>query len=135
MLIKELIFLLTILFSIPSYASEDKFKKGYDLALQGKYLEAFKIWKPLAEKGNERAQYSLGVMYRDSMGIDQNYKLAEKWTRLSAEQGNSSAAFNLAHIYQLGLGVKKDFTQAMEWYDKASLEFKNIDDIVEWKSE
>ncbi len=131
MLIKNLIFLLIILFSIPSFASEDQFQKGYNLALQGKYLEAFKIWEPLAKKGNDKAQYSLGVMYRDSMGIDQNYKLAKKWTKLSAEQGNPRAAFNLAHIYQLGLGVEKDFTKAMKWYDRASLDLQNIDVIIE----
>ena len=123
--------MLFLLFSLPTYASENEFQKGYDLAKQGKYLEAFKVWKPLAEKGNDLAQYSLGVIYRDSLGVEQNYKLAEKWTRLSAEQGNTTAAFNLAHLFQLGLGVKKDFTQAMEWYDKASLDLQNIDVIVE----
>ena len=130
-IIKKLIFILFLLFSLPIYASENEFQKGYDLALKGKYFEAFKIWKPLAEKGNDLAQYSLGVMYRDSLGIEQNYKLAEKWTRLSAEQGNPTAAFNLAHIYELGLGVEKDFTEAMKWYDMASLDLENIDVIVE----
>ena len=130
-IIKKLIFILFFLFSLPTYASENEFQKGYDLAKQGKYLEAFKVWKPLAEKGNDLAQYSLGVMYRDSLGIEQNYKLAEKWTRLSAEQGNPTAAFNLAHIYELGLGLEKDFSKAMKWYDLASLDFKKIDIIIE----
>ena len=131
LIVKKLFFLLFLLSSLPIYASENEFQKGYDLAKQGKYLEAFKVWKPLAEKGNDLAQYSLGVMYRDSLGIEQNYKLAEKWTRLSAEQGNPTAAFNLAHIYVLGLGVEKDFTEAMKWYDLASLDFKKIDIIIE----
>ena len=115
LIVKKLFFLLFLLSSLPSYASENEFQKGYDLAKQGKYLQAFKVWKPLAEKGNDLAQYSLGVMYRDSLGIEQNYKLAEKWTRLSAEQGNPTAAFNLAHIYELGLGVEKDFSKAKSY--------------------
>ena len=30
----------------------------------GDYQKAFRLWKPLAEKGYARAQHNLGVMYR-----------------------------------------------------------------------
>ncbi len=114
-----------------SNASEEQLNKGYDYAAEGKYLKAFDVWKPLAEQGNASAQFSLGVMYRDGLGVPENDILAEKWTRLSAEQGNRFAAYNLGIIYQLGYGVNINFIEALKWFDWASLHHKLINDVFE----
>ena len=124
-------FILIFAFVYNSNANEEQLNKGYDYAAEGKYLKAFDVWKPLAEQGNAWAQYSLGVMYRDGLGVPENDTLAEKWTRLSAEQGNRVAAYNLGIIYQLGYGVEIDFVEAMKWFDLASLHHKLIDDVFE----
>ena len=124
-------FVVLFAFIYNSNASEEQLNKGYDYAIAGEYLKAFDVWKPLAENGDEWAQYSLGVMYRDGLGIKENDTLAEKWTRLSAEQGNRVAAYNLGIIYQLGYGVDIDFVEAMKWFDLASLHHKFIDDVFE----
>ena len=43
--------------------------------------------KPLAEDGNELAQFELGNMYGNGRGVTQDYAEAMKWFRLAAEQG------------------------------------------------
>ena len=54
--------------------------KKYALALS-KFLEA-------AELGNADAQFGLGVMYDEGLGVPQNHTEAVKWFRLADEQGN-----------------------------------------------
>ena len=111
-------------------ASEHQLSDGYNFAQKGEYLKAYKVFKPLAEGGNAWAQYSLGVMYRDGLGIQEDYELAAKWTRLSAKQGNKVAAYNLGIFYQKGQGVNKDFHKAMKWFDLASLDKKLVNDVI-----
>ena len=124
------IFIILFTFIYNSNANE-QLNRGYDYAAKGEYLKAFQVWEPLAEKGDDWAQYSLGVMYRDGLGVQENDILAEKWTRLSAEQGNRVAAYNLGIIYQLGYGVNVDFVEALKWFDLASLHHKLIEDVFE----
>ena len=57
----------------------------------GDYLTAYKLWKPLAEAGNEAAQNNLGILYREGKGITQNYSEAIKWFQRSADQGSAWA--------------------------------------------
>ena len=111
-------------FTFNAKANEEEFFKGYNYALAGEHLKAFEVWKPLAEDGHYPSQYSLGVMYRDGLGVKQNYTLAIKWTRLAAEQWYPVAGFNLGIMYMDGLGVEPNFEQAMKWFDLASLNYK-----------
>ena len=39
----------------------------------------------------KRAQSNLGLMYHEGQGVQQDYKEAIKYFRLSAEQGNADA--------------------------------------------
>lgn len=48
--------------------------------------ELDKVIKP-AELGDVHAQYSLGQMYDNAKGVEQNYEEAKKWYVLSAKQG------------------------------------------------
>ncbi|MCG3770643.1 MAG: Secretory immunoglobulin A-binding protein EsiB [Nitrosomonadaceae bacterium] len=58
---------------------------------RGDYAEALKIFRPLAEQGNAKAQSNLGVMYNNGQGVTQDYKEAVKWYGLAAAQGDASA--------------------------------------------
>ena len=41
-----------------------------------------------AERGHDRAQYKLGVMYATGEGVPEDHREAVKWFRKAAEQGN-----------------------------------------------
>ena len=67
-----------------------------------------------------QAQYSLGFMYSDGIGVPENDKTAVKWYTLAAEQGHASAQQNLAQIYSDGHGVPADYVRAYMWFNLAS---------------
>jgi len=64
---------------------------GIAAAERGDYAAALRLWRPLAEEGDAQAQFNLGKMCHDGLGVAQDYKEAVKWYRLSAEQGLAPA--------------------------------------------
>jgi TPR repeat protein len=87
---------------------------------RGDYATALPMWHDLAEQGNAIAQNTLGVMYRDGLGITQNETAAVSWFRKATEQGNAIAQDNLGGMYAQGRGVAKDDAEAVQWYRKAA---------------
>src|SRR3977135_935973 len=72
---------------------------------KGDYKTALALMRPLAEKGDVNAQYNLGAMYANSLGVSQDHKEAAKWVTLAADNGNVCAVVDLAVLYQNGQGV------------------------------
>ncbi len=89
----------------------------------GKYGIALREWRPLAEQGNAKALYNLGVMYRNGHGVPQDDAEAVKWSRKAAEQGYAEAQFNLGFKYRWGQGVPQDDVQAHMWYNLAASKY------------
>jgi TPR repeat protein len=108
----------------PPPSSTDNIKemlnRAHDLHDQGQYAEALTLFQFLAEQGEAKAQFKLGVMYEMGQYVTQNYTQAVSWYIKAAELGNSNARYNLAIKYQTGQGVPKDDTQAAYWYRKAA---------------
>ena len=71
--------------------------------------------KVMAEKGDARAQYHLGLSYFLGQGVQTNYVESAKWFLKAAEQGYADAEFNLAVLYSKGLGVARDESEALKW--------------------
>ena len=92
------------------------FQKGLDAAQRGDYNTALKEWTSLAEQGDAKAQFNLGIMYERGQSVPQDYKTAVKWYALSAEQGDALAQYNLGVIYDKGQGVLQDYKTAVKWY-------------------
>ena len=86
----------------------------------GDYTTAFREWKPMAERGNAEAQFSLGNMYNMGRGVRKNDREAAKWHRRAADQGNLGGMFTLGAIYEKGTGVIQDYKEALKWYRKAA---------------
>ena len=60
----------------------------------------------LAEQGNAKAQFNLGVMYEVGQGVKQDDFEAVKWYRQAAEQGEANAQAILGFSYLLGKGIQ-----------------------------
>jgi hypothetical protein len=73
-----------------------------------------------ADKGDPIAQFELGTMYANGVGIPKDDAEAVIWFRRAAEHGNADAQYTLALRYDNGQGVKKDGSQALDWYQKAA---------------
>jgi len=115
----KLTFLLSLtflfLFSGTSVVFGDDYQDGVDAYKRKEYKTAYKLWLPLAEQGNAKAQYILGVMYVKGLGVPKDYKEAVKWFRLAAEQGITLAQYNLGVMYAEGEGVPQDYVSAHMW--------------------
>jgi len=105
---------------VAPYASGQDFGKGLAAAQSGDFATALQEWRPLAEQGYASAQFSVGVMYKNGLGVPQDYKEAVKWYTLAADQGHASAQYNLGVMYENGKGVPQDYKEAAKWYRLAA---------------
>ncbi len=87
---------------------------------QGDYATALKKFRPHAEQGDVYAQYSLGWMYAEGLGVPQDHTEAARWYRLAAEQGDVVAQYTLGVMYANGEGVPQDYKEAVRWYSRAA---------------
>ena len=76
--------------------------------------------KKAAEQGDASAQYKLGVLYIQVVGMMQNSARACYWYRKAAEQGQTEAQYMLGLMFSKGEGVPQDFVQARQWWEKAA---------------
>ncbi len=62
-----------------------EFEAGVDAYAGGRHAEAVSRFRPLAEAGDDRAQYWLGIMYFEGKGVPQDDVRAYLWLSLADE--------------------------------------------------
>ena len=97
------------------FASAQSFGQGVSAFKRQNYAQAFRVFIPLAERGNAQAQAYLGFMFETGRGVPQNYTEAAMWYRRAAEQGDSLAQYSLGLLYDKGQGVPRDVVEASKW--------------------
>ena len=102
----------------PSFA--DDYQLGRDAYDEADYSGALRLWQPLADAGDSRAQFAVGILYYAGEGVPQNYFDAAWWFNQAAEQGHAAAQFNLGNAYKNGWGVNKDDKEAVRWWRAAA---------------
>lgn len=90
------------------------------LGSDSKAKEWTEFLKEKAQAGESAAQYSLGEMYWDGVGVRKDYVEAAKWYRKAAEQGYIEAQRMLGLMYDLDIGVAEDGVEAAKWYRMAA---------------
>lgn len=73
-----------------------------------------------AREGDMFAQYNLGLIYRDGLGVSPNRQLALEWFTKAAEQGYAPAQFELGSLYYTGTGVEQDYETAFSLFQRAA---------------
>lgn len=84
------------------------------------YQTAFKEWKASADAGQAEAQFDLGLLYAQGLGVRRDLSVAAEWYRKSADQGNAEAEFALGQMYSRGWGIPRDETDAIRWMEMAN---------------
>jgi len=84
------------------------YKKEYGLALKG--------YEKAATSGNPIALNRIGELYRDGLGVSQNYQTAASWFLKAAALKFAPAQLNLGLLYENGLGVERNYGTARGWY-------------------
>lgn len=87
---------------------------------QGDYATAMREWTSLAGRGMPEAQFKLGLLYSQSLGVEQNMPEALQWFRRAAVQGYAAAQYNLGIHYLLGKGVPQNDEEAARWISQAA---------------
>jgi TPR repeat protein len=67
---------------------------------RGDYVPAFRLFRPLAEQGNAKAQKVLGIMFHKGEGVPKNPVRARMWYSLAAKQGDAGARTELHEVSQ-----------------------------------
>ena len=112
---------LTVLLGSAGTSWGADYEKGRAATQSGDFATALREFRPLAEKGDARAQSGLGWMYANGFGVPQDYKTAMKWFSLAAEQGFADAQYSLGVMYGLGQGVLQDNIYAHMWWNIAAV--------------
>lgn len=114
---------------------ENLLEKAQILTQTGDYNDALAIYRELAQQTNADAQYQLGELYLQGLGVEQNPQRAADWffqaasqgkldafeqLKQLAEQGYASIQFDLARLYALGLGVPRDEATATDWLKQSA---------------
>lgn len=86
----------------------------------GHFDEATRIWSPLADQGQPRAQALMGWSHEVGLGSEQDIHQAISLYRQSAQAGDPFGQYRLAELYLRGVGVKRDLRQAFHWMDLAA---------------
>lgn len=100
-------------------AAADELAAGVAAYDGGRYRAAYKLLKPVAERGDAVAQNYLGKMYAAGRLPSMDGVEAAAWFERSAAQGNADAQYNLAKMYLTGWGVPKEPKNALGWLWKS----------------
>ncbi len=84
------------------------------------YQTALKEFEPLAAKEDALAQFYLGRMHMQGLGINPDYNKALLLTRKAADHGVPEAQDLLGFLYYYGLGVTQNHKEAASWIRKAA---------------
>ena len=114
--------ILLVAFAAPIQAHDavPKFEEGIAAAKRGDHATALRVFKAHSVLGNSTAQFNLGIIYENGLGVPQDYAAAVKWYRKAAEQGNADAQNNLGVMYGNGYGVPQGYVEAHMWYNLAA---------------
>ncbi len=105
---------LCLLLAAPAWAGFDEDVAAFK---RGDYVMAL---RPLAERGDAKAQTILGRLYDGGEGVPKDYAEAAKWFKRAAQQGHGHAQYSIGIMYYDGSGVPKDYEQAATWYKRAA---------------
>ena len=87
---------------------------------RGDYETAHRAWRARAEQGDASAQFNLGIIWDNGLGVSEDDTEAFRWYRLAAQNGNADAQYSLGRLYYLGKVVPQDFSEALRWYRLAA---------------
>lgn len=103
-------------------AAADTVEAGMQAYGNGDFAQATRIWTPLAEAGNARAQYMLGYMAENGQGRPWSNHDAAAWYQRAADLGYPQAQVQLGQLYVRGMGVLRDPERAASLFKAAAEE-------------
>lgn len=116
---RALVLSIGFLLALTAFARAD-FETGWVKFEQGDFFGAHEELRPLADAGDPRAQYIMGVMALNGLVGEPQANEGAAWLRLAAEQDYVEAQVELARLYRVGEGVEQDLARMVHWYRRAA---------------
>lgn len=110
-MIKRLFFIFLLSGTLNAGHYEDAVKLFDD----GQYPQALAKFEPLAKHKHAQAQYYLGGMYLDGLGVTEDPGKAVYWLDQAVNNKHRDAAIMLGKMYLSGLGVPLDAAKGMQY--------------------
>lgn len=107
-------------FAVIGTAQADSLAQGMAAFEADRFDEAARTLRPLAERGNVEAQFTLGYMYFMGVGVPQNKSTAVRWYQRAADQGDPTAKYNLGYLYLYGNGVAENRSKSIKLFRDAA---------------
>ena len=118
---KKIFIVLTLVwFGLISNSYASNFQRGLEAYSKGDYIAAHRVWYTLAAEGDARAQFWLGVMYDDGVGVEKDDQEALYWYNSSAEEGYHKAQNAMGLMYVKGKNVLQDYKEAARLFRLSS---------------
>jgi Sel1 repeat len=108
-----------VLCSIPQMAGAG-LDSGVSAFERGDYQTAQQELRPLAESGNPKAQYYIGLMAYSGKGVAPDSAEAIKWIKPAAENGMADAQYIYALLLEGGTPGAAGKIEAIKWFTLAS---------------
>jgi TPR repeat protein len=94
---------------------------------RGDYVPAIRLFRPLAEQGNPKAQSVIGMMYRKGEGVAKSSARAFMWFSLAAKRGDARAKAELHQVSEAmtpaEISQAQELIQACEVSDYRNCEY------------
>lgn len=94
---------------------------GYQPVVVQDFAEMVEKLAERAGGGNQCAQFELGMMYLNGVGVEKDSEQGVALLRQAAGNDHADAQHTLGLMYNHGRNVERDTEAAMEWYYKAGL--------------
>lgn len=110
---------LLLLLALPRPALAEGLEEGWAAYNAGDYGRAIELFEPLAEGGDAEANYALGLLHANGLGVPRDDTRAAGYVAAAASAGYPAAQDLLGYMYDFGLGVPQNRHLAERWYQKA----------------
>ena len=87
---------------------------------EGRFRDAYQIWRIGAEAGDAQSQCWLGSLYANGEGVGVDDARALHWYLAAAKQGNHMAQANVGAFLFMGRGAPKNASEAVRWLTEAA---------------
>ncbi len=102
--------------------NNELFKVGHKAFNNEDYNTALTYFTAAANKYHEESCMSLGLMYYDGVGVEQNSEKAFFYFKRAAELGNIDARYYTGLFLAEGIGTEENFFQGYRWLELAANE-------------
>lgn len=104
----SLIMVFLFMLSLPVLAVTGPLEKAINAYGQQQYKQAYELLLPLAQKNVAEAQYYLGGMLVEGIGVPADPKQGVYWLEQAVKNRHHMAARMLGNMYLSGMGVPMD---------------------------